>query len=281
MSTSSRPSTRRTDPTRTVTLRREYRRALWAPLNELKRKIRTGLIERGSLDMAINEEMPVFRFESDEVAVDHFADWLASEQRSGFLEVVDERDNRFVRTAYERGTRHADSQLRRAGVDPERAGISDVFREAVREEKLQQLYTRNFELLREIDSDMQSAMRSELSRGLAAGENPRKIARRLTDRVDKIGRHRADLVSRTEIINSHAEGALDRYEEADVGRVTLRAEVLTAGDDRTCDRCASISGEVMEIDDVRGGTFSFDGQDWPIKPPIHPNCRCTIVPVTT
>jgi SPP1 gp7 family putative phage head morphogenesis protein len=234
------------------------------------------------MDMAMNEPMPVFRFTTDErrEVVKHFMDWLNSQQRQGYLDVIDSRDNRFVRNAYTKGARFSDARLRETGLNVPSEEIEAVLNKPIHESKVQELFTRNFELLEGVDTDMQSAMRETLSGGLARGQGPGGIASDLNDRVDAIGTRRSNLIARTEVINAHSEGTLTRFEELGVDTVTVKAEVQTAGDDRVCERCWSIEGDVMTVEEVREDTFTFDGTDFPVKPPIHPNCRCVLLPVT-
>lgn len=272
----------RTDPTRSVTLRRKYARHLRQPLRELKGQIWRGLVKRGAMDMALNERMPVFRFTTDEgeQVVEHFMDWLNGEVRDGYLEVIESRDNKFVRNAYTKGVRFSDSSLGETGIDVPSEEMSAILNKPIHQSKIQELFSRQLTLLDGVDEDMQSAMRETLSEGLSRGEGPGRVARKLNDRVEKIGVRRSNLIARTEIINAHSEGTLTRYEELGIDTVTIKAEIQTAGDRRVCDRCVSVEGDVMEIDEVREGTFSFGNKDFPIKPPIHPDCRCVLLPVT-
>lgn len=166
----------RVDPTRSKTLRREYARILRKPLRELKSLIWNGVVHRGSFDMAINEPLPVFRFESDEreAVADQFNDWLKSQNNQGLLDVVGERDNRFVRNGYTKGVRFSDARLRELGVDIPDEQMDVVLNKPVHEDKLRELYRRNLMLLDGITADMQREMRQALTEGLAEGINPRR-----------------------------------------------------------------------------------------------------------
>lgn len=269
------------DPTETSTLRKSYQRALQSPLRELKGLIREGIVERGAFDYSINQDdMPVFRFDQDPTAVDHFDDWLRSALNQGYLTTVSIDGNEFVRSAYTRGVSHANSALRSADVEIPEDDIEVILRMPIHRDKLRDLYQRNFELLEGVTSDMQQGMRAALTEGLASGHGPERIARDLNDRVDKIGMHRSELIARTEIINAHSDATLQRYEQIGVDTVTVQAEFQTAGDERVCLVCGALEGTVMTLEDVRNGTFTFNDLEFPNKPPIHPLCRCRILPVT-
>jgi len=145
--------------------------------------------------------------------------------------------------------------------------LETVFRKPVHRDKLQLLYTRNFQALEGITDAVDKEVSRVLTQGLAEGVNPREAARRITDRVDKIGKTRATTLARTEIINAHAEGTLDRFERMGVDEVGVKAEWQTAGDSRVCPICASLEGSTFTIDEARG------------KLPAHPRCRCAFLPV--
>lgn len=272
----------RADPTQSKQLRKRYERALRKPLRELKGLIWDGIVRRGAIDMAVNEPMPIFRFTTDEQeqVIEHFMDWLNSQQQQGHLDVIENRNNRFVRNAYTKGVTFGDARLREGGLNVSDEELEAVLNKPIHQSKLQELFSRNFALLEGVDADMQTALRETLSEGFGRGEGPGRIARRLNDRIDKIGIRRSNLIARTEVINAHSEGTLTRFDEVGVDTVTVKAEIQTAGDNRVCPRCQFIEGEVMTVEEVREGSFSFGNADFPIKPPIHPNCRCVLLPVT-
>jgi len=64
---------------------------------------------------------------------------------------------------------------------------------------------------------------------MAEGLSPRTIARRLNDRVDKIGKVRARALARTEIIRAHHSANVQEYRMAGIEKVRVKAEWVTAG----------------------------------------------------
>jgi len=66
--------------------------------------------------------------------------------------------------------------------------------------------------------------------------------------------HPVSLTNRTVTVNSAGE-----------------VEWGTAGDDRVCSVCQALEGRVLKIKDIR--------QNGHLQPPIHPNCRCRLVPL--
>lgn len=289
---------RRTDPTRTKTLRRRYAQRLRGQLRKLNAAIRRGIVERDSLGLRGNEpaaptELPVFRFRSDGDKADRFMEWLERSEERGLLEVISRNDNPYVRQSYHRGLDHATTELTRQGLEPEEVDVEEVFNKPIHQEAVRTLYTRNFEELQGITQTMNQQISRELTDGFVQGLNPRTIVRNITDRVDAIGKHRATVMARTEIINAYSEATLNRYERQGVSAVTVRAEIETAGDSKVCQICEALEGRQFTIQEAREETWRFDEDaashptdvtssmigDKPFKPPIHPQCRCALIPV--
>jgi hypothetical protein len=98
----------------------------------------------------------------------------------------------------------------------------------------------------------------------------------------------SDMLARTGTIWSMNEGTVQRYRNAGVQAM----EWVAGFDDVTCPFCAQLHNEVVRIDepfwlaDADMGAVLPNGRTGVLKirddvghPPLHPNCRCTIVPV--
>lgn len=288
------------DPTATKTLRKRYAGEMYRRFRVLKGAVRTSVVERDAFGLtqsrgaaqadreaAFNADPDInispagfneFDFPSDERKVRAFNEWLARQVDRGILEArFHERDvsaaepwqNVYLRSSYEKGVNHADAALVEQGVIPPDETLDDVFRATKHADAAGMIFTRAYNELDGVTSSMGQEMSRELTEGLLQGENPRKIARRLNDRVDKVGIHRGRLIARTETIRAHNEGALNRYEDVSnrLSGVTTLAEHVTAGDRRVCPICAALEGNTYTLSEARG------------RIPVHPNCRCTWVPV--
>lgn len=113
--------------------------------------------------------------------------------------------------------------------------------------------------------DAVAAMRVNLIRGVAAGDNPVTVGRRMlrdTETVFNGGLPRAIRISRTEMLDAMREGAR-LVDEANRDVVTGWVWTATLGAD-TCPACWSMHGQVFPPDSP--GPYG------------HPNCRCTRVP---
>jgi SPP1 gp7 family putative phage head morphogenesis protein len=87
---------------------------------------------------------------------------------------------------------------------------------------------------------------------------------------DRLHRQRALTIARTETMRASNEGQQEMWAQAiESGLLTgdeFKMWILTP-DDRLCDECAAMEGEVVGImEDFSTGE----------NPPLHPNCRCTI-----
>jgi len=295
----------RADPTGTKTLRQNYRRHLQRPLNQLITDVRAGIIDEDVFGLrqdvvpdggvardtlASDDLPPLVRFDRDERKADAFKQWLAERLQSGVLEQIQRDGNTFIRSAYARGVSDATRMVRAVGGDA--PSLEAAFDVPVHRRSVERLFTANYSDLEDITAEMSRQIGAELAEGLAAGENPRKVARRITDRIGKTGKTRMATLARTRIIDAHAEATLNRYEELGVDTVSL-VEWLATDDDRTCPICNRLDGREVALGEARSGTFTLDEDDlgddeppsnagtYPLRPPVHPQCRCTIAPVLT
>lgn len=292
----------RTDPTGTVTLReRQFVPDMRGRFRRIRGLIRQTVGYQNDAFGLVGNVDPVEFFEGRTTPAKEaeFQAWLAQAFEDEVLEPVGTFEvragrhwtGRYIRRAYSKGTRDAERFLRAQGVGIGSVPMDVTFNRPITEASLKRIYTAKYRDLADIATEAPIALREELARGLAAGENPRTIARRINKRVETIQNTRALAVARTAVIDAHATATLDRYDRLGVGTVTIRAEWRTAGDERVCPICASLDGETMSTTEARTGTFHFDasGEDiadslagtYRIRPPTHVGCRCVLLPVVT
>ena len=296
------------DPTRTKTVRRTYARRLRGAFGRINAAIREGIVQKDVLglsndrlqaDVGLTAEVdlpPDLSTFDEAERIRRFEDWLDEAMDSEVLEVIDRDGNRFIRRAYERALKDADVNLERAGIPVNDVPpVETALQVPVHERRLQALFARNYAELDGITDEVARQVTRELADGISEGVGSREMARRITDRVSTIGKTRATTLARTEVINSYSEATLTRYEELDVEEVVIRAEISTAGDNRVCPVCRALEGQTQEktltVQGVREETFRFDPDDPDVidslrgeyskKPPLHPQCRCLILPVAS
>jgi SPP1 gp7 family putative phage head morphogenesis protein len=242
-----------------------------------------------------------FAFERSGAKVNAFMSWLRTQEEAGILEVSGFEfgqqvgsgiesawTNKYVQSGYQRGIRQARNEMRKAGISAPTiqasGGIEAVFNNPFHIDRVGLLFTRTFNDLKNTTEAMNGQLSRLLARGLAEGQNPNVIARWLTKAIsgpvggelaitDTLGRfipaqRRAKMIARTEIIRSHAWGTLQEFKNFGVVGVQVKAELVTAQDNRVCPDCEALEGEIFEIDKA-----------WGIIP-VHVFCRCAFLPVT-
>ena len=117
-------------------------------------------------------------------------------------------------------------------------------------------------------NEFQKLMRQGLTE-----ERARATALQRTTRYrDRLVRKRSEMIARTENAIAQNQGRLQGWKQANDSGLVDPASYkmwITAGDERTCDICAPMDGEIVPW----LGTFSI-GVEMPI---VHPNCRCKAV----
>lgn len=116
-----------------------------------------------------------------------------------------------------------------------------------------------------INDTTQTALYETLKEGTEAGEGLVDLSKRVAGIYDEARTYRTDRIARTEVSAAANEGSTDAYRQAGVEKV----EWMTVNPQD--EDCADVDGEVVSL----GEDFS-NGIE---KPPVHPNCECTTIPV--
>lgn len=272
---------RKTDPTQTLTLRKKFERDLDKRFNQLKRLIVATLVTNDALGLKTNTEAApsrAFAFGSSAQKTDGFMAWLRQQQDDLIFEVSQGTRRTvsgnhlwtdvYIDTAYQRGLASAASRLQGVGVSVSDNWLSSAFFRPVHADSIGLIYSRTYSDLRGITEAMDSQISRALAQGLAEGRASDSIARDLVDRVDKIGKARARVLARTEIVNAVSEASLNSYEEAGLEGVGLEAEFSTSGDEAVCAKCEALAA---------AGPYTIQQARGLI--PAHPSCRCAWLPI--
>ena len=272
----------RYDPTRTTMLRKrwmaEFRKRFLRLRGEILRLVvdedAFGLKPRHK-SIAFNTRF-AFRSNADKVAA--FSEWLQGQVDEGILETTGEGSSawtvKHTESAFSKGMGRAFDQVRKSELaesldfynGTRHQFLQQAFATDIAVDKLRLLQTRAFTDLKGITQAMDTQITRVLSDSLARGDNPREVARRLNNRVDKIGKSRALTLARTETVRAHNEGQLVALEQLGVEEVGVMVEWSTALDDRVCLLCADLEAVVMTIKEASGIM------------PRHANCRCAWIP---
>lgn len=110
-----------------------------------------------------------------------------------------------------------------------------------------------------------SKLVEELKAGFIRNETAMDLARRLRQAFN-VTRSQAETLARTETTHVITKTTVDRYKEFGYEEY----EYLSQIDSRTSKVCRNLNGEKFKLDGYESGLNA---------PPMHPNCRSTIMPI--
>jgi SPP1 gp7 family putative phage head morphogenesis protein len=121
------------------------------------------------------------------------------------------------------------------------------------------------EIIRGDSNKLARNLKSELTQGFIKGTSVQKMSSNIAKRMDNSYKNALRVV-RTETAHVLNKAALMSYEEMGVTHI----EFLAVMDGRTSAICFSLNGDIIPIKDAVIGVNT---------PPLHPNCRSTVIPV--
>lgn len=120
-----------------------------------------------------------------------------------------------------------------------------------------------------LDTDRETLV-NIISDGLTNGASIPEIRGSIIETFDSIQKTQAQRITRTEVLRASNQASLDAYRESGV---VDGLQWLTAG---AVDECADYEGQVVALD---GDFYSSESEFADGYPPLHPNCRCVVLPV--
>jgi len=275
---------KRRDPTGTTTLRASFVAEVRRRIRSIKRDVIESIVEDDVLGLKVDRSdgfrnaspgKQAFAFETSAEKHDLFMEWLEKQTDISLLQPEGWTDE-WIESAYKKGVVDSFIEMKRGDLfTGKAAGFNGVTKEEfarqsfampVHRDALELIFTRVYKNLEGIDDAMDLSISQILANGLVEGRNPRELARQITKTIDTIGRNRATIMARTEVVRAHAEATLNNYESFGVYEVKVLAEWSTAGDDRVCPICLPMEGIVVPTKEARGLL------------PRHAQCRCSWVP---
>lgn len=277
------------DPTRTTGLRGSFAAAMKRRFRVLRGLIREALTERDMLGgIAVQFE---YTRSGDKVTA--FMEWLRRQvdQNILYAQAIPQGGQAierawtdiYIRRAYEAGAVRGRQEMRAAGYKVPALAAAEVMTMPVHADRAGVIYARVYEELRGITAQMDRDISRILAQGMIDGDNPRTIARNINRTINggldmevktRAGitrlipaRQRAVMIARTEVIRAHHLANVQEMINWGVEGVFVKAEFRTAGDDRVCDECADLDGNVYSMQEAQALI------------PVHPNCRCIVLPI--
>lgn len=126
---------------------------------------------------------------------------------------------------------------------------------------------RSARLVTNLEDSTRDMLRSTVVQAIEEGWSNDQLADELSANY-AFSDERADCIARTETAYADVQGNLDGYKASGV----VESKHWILAQDQYCDDCATLDGVIVGIDE----DFPGDGGD---GPPLHPNCRCDVIPV--
>jgi SPP1 gp7 family putative phage head morphogenesis protein len=155
---------------------------------------------------------------------------------------------------------------------------------------------RTTKIAADVNDETEKQLRATLTEGLKAGEGVHQLRARVEAVMGIAATTRADVIARTEV--ARVQSAADIY-AWDQSGVVEGKEWFTAEDERVCKFCGPMNGRVIGLREnffEKGDVQTEEGEnrkgekttyslnhDYDSVPgaPLHPRCRCTLLPVRT
>jgi hypothetical protein len=287
------------DPTHTTSLRNQFAQKMAIRFSKLMNAITKHIVEDNCFGFPTTElNVNSYFFPTAQERVAEFMTWLQEQVNKGLLTVGEYEQlgtainsawqNMYIEDSYKRGVIRARYELQKAGFQniptiEATGGILMSMNVPLHMDRLGLLYTRVYTDLKGITDAMQSQIARVLTQGMADGDGPRLLARKLVSTIngsgigdlgitDTLGRYipaarRAEILARTEIIRAHHQGLIQEYMNWGVEGVNVLAEMVTAGDDRVCSICDALTLNNPYTLEVAMNLI-----------PVHPQCRCMCLP---
>lgn len=109
-------------------------------------------------------------------------------------------------------------------------------------------------------SKMLEILKKGLTESIVLGKSKDKAVKDIMDKCH-VGFNDADRLVRTELMHTINCGQKQKYKDNGYTQI----QVIAYEDDRTCERCESMNGQIFPISED--------------PCPVHSRCRCTIIPV--
>jgi SPP1 gp7 family putative phage head morphogenesis protein len=211
--------------------------------------------------------------------VQAFNEWLEQQEAAGILQRVPGPggttrgwSDQYITSSYQAGLRKSTQDFAAKGIEVPAtiiagtAGIGGVFLTPFHQERVQILWTETFTALENVTAATNEQIRRIIAQGMAEGIGPEEIARRINNRVDKIGVTRAKTVARTQVVKTYNVAQVMEYQriETIIGEEVF-VQWWTAEDERVRASHRERHDKIYTKEEY----LTLIGE---------PNCRCTGLP---
>lgn len=143
---------------------------------------------------------------------------------------------------------------------------------------------RSTKIAKDVSDETEKQLRATLTEGFSASESTYELRARVESVMGSASTVRADRISRTEV--ARAQGFADIEAWTQSGVVSGK-EWFTAEDEHVCPFCDAMDNKVVGLEENffdKGDVLTADGKKLDLSYddvpscPLHPNCRCTLLP---
>ena len=178
----------------------------------------------------------------------------------------------FVGPAYESGAARNRAALAAQSVvyKASRPDLQSLLLSEPYQRRLSLLAAREFEAMKGLGNEIKKEMAQILTAGMANGQGPIDIAKRMTEQLE-IDKRRAEMIARTEINNAHTEARMDQAVDA---RIRLGIESLEC-------HISALSLTTRPSHRARHGTLHTvqEQRDWWSQRGERVNCKCSTITI--
>lgn len=109
-----------------------------------------------------------------------------------------------------------------------------------------------------------------VSQGIEDGDSIADMRTRISKDFDEYSKMQAERISRTEVMRVSNQASIDAWEQSGV---VEGKQWVTEG---ATDECAEYDGDVITL---KGSFYDSDSEFRDGDPPLHPNCKCVVIPI--
>lgn len=180
--------------------------------------------------------------------------------------------SQYVEPAYESGTarNRAAMAAQSAVYKASRPDLRSILLSDPYQRRLSILAAREFEAMKGLGNEIKKEMAQILTAGMANGQGPIDIAKRMTEQLD-IDKRRAEMIARTEINYAHTTARMDQAEDA---RIRLGIDSLEC-------HISALSPTTRPSHRARHGTLHTvqEQRDWWSQRGERVNCKCSTITI--
>lgn len=145
--------------------------------------------------------------------------------------------------------------------------------------------SRSEKIATDVNAETEKQLRATVGQGVDNDESQDQLRARIELVMGAALTYRSDRITNTESVRAQGFGDIEAWSQA--GNVTGKEWAVQSGN--PCPFCLSLDGTIVSLDSdfySLGDVITADGKTMKINydnvpsQPVHPNCQCTLLPIT-